>query len=574
MQNDEKNPAKLIFLVALILILVLLIAAIDNKIVRLIFVLVLFVSIAILVMSFVADRRKKINVGFHKVKELKHDVEEGFVIKKPEQSLAQKAPESLNPREEFKKLLKEILLLIKNNIVADSVAFYWSNEDKGQMVFEEGVTVHKFNFVKRYNWNDDALTMSAKTGTPKVIGDINLSAGEDIIKYQNPRVGVKSLLVYPVSYRDKIVGVVLLDSAHAQAFSQADVENVKMFCELISDLIENYIAKFELYYKARILEIISDVETLNTDVLLAKVRDFAIKVLDCVAVAVVLYENGRWIVSMSYSRVGKYVEAGTEINLAGSLVGEVITNGVPKIVSSTRSQDKVIRFTEGEKINIESSIAVVPIIYGRKCYGAILFEHSKPGFFSSYNDVKKLQDLATVLGILLENISLNELVENYFGYDEETSLMKKSYFYNQLNIEIERKSRHDGELTLALISVDNVDYIKDTYGDDAVKFAQLYVSKIIKSNVNSYDLVESLEENLIAVALVETGPNDAYIWAEKLRKLISNQEIKFKDRSFGVTITAGISAWDNDKSAEEFVDRAKKSFLKIRQNVENVVRVF
>ncbi|WP_143713376.1 hypothetical protein [Candidatus Kryptobacter tengchongensis] len=122
--------------------------------------------------------------------------DEGFVIRKPEQGLSTSF-EKLNPREEFKELLKKILLLIKKNIVADSVAFYWANEDKKQMVFEEGITDLGFNFVRRYNWDDDALSMVAKTGRPKLIGDINSSASEDVIKYQSPKAGSKSLLVHP-----------------------------------------------------------------------------------------------------------------------------------------------------------------------------------------------------------------------------------------------------------------------------------------------------------------------------------------------------------------------------------------
>ncbi|CUT08192.1 hypothetical protein JGI9_01413, partial [Candidatus Kryptonium thompsonii] len=83
-----------------------------------------------------------------------------------------------------------------------------------------------------------------------------------------------------------------------------------------------------------------------------------------------------------------------------------------------------------------------------------------------------------------------------------------------------------------------------------------------------------LDDDLIGVALVETGPNDAYIWAEKLRRIISNQEIKFEDKSFSVTVTIGVSAWDGERSADNFVEKVKRNFLKVLQNSENVVKVF
>ena len=176
--------------------------------------------------------------------------------------------------------------------------------------------------------------------------------------------------------------------------------------------------------------------------------------------------------------------------------------------------------------------------------------------------------------MLLENENLNEVIESYFIYDEETLLMKKNYFYSRLNTEISRKAKHGGELTLVLISVDNVDYIKSTYGDESVKVIQPRIAEIVRSNLNSYDLAGKLDDDLIGVALVETGPNDAYIWAEKLRRIISNQEIKFEDKSFSVTVTIGVSAWDGERSADNFVEKVKRNFLKVLQNSENVVKVF
>ncbi len=577
MAGEDKNPARLIVLLTFALILVFLIIAVDNIVAKIAFGFILLMLIGLVILGVFLEKRKKMvrQVITIKEKRTKYESDEGFIVKKAEQSSSQPSFEKLNPRDEFRELLRKVLVLIKDNIVSNSVAFYWSNEEKKQMVLEEGITDLGFNFVKRYNWDDDILTTVAKTGVPKIIGDINSVAEEDIIKYQSPKVGVKSLLVCPVSYKNKIIGVILLDSKEAQTFSENDVKNVEHFSDLISSLIGNYITKYELYHKAKILEVISEAGLDKIDDVLSRIQNFAVKVLDCVAVAVVLFENGKWIVALGYSRLGKYVETGTEVKTEGTLVGEAILKGTPKVVPSTRSQGKVLRFTDDEKINIESSIAVVPIIYGRKCYGAMLFEHPKPNFFSSYSEIKKLEELATVIGMLLENIALSELVENYFMYDEETTLMRKNYFYSRLDIEIERKAKHGGELTLVLISIDNIDYIEETYGVDAVKVIQPYISKIIKSNIDRYDLAGKLDDNLIGVALVESGVDKAYIWAEKLRKTISTQEIKFKDRSFAVTITAGVSAWDGDRNAIEFIDRVNRTFTKLRESSSgNLVKVF
>ena len=41
-----------------------------------------------------------------------------------------------------------------------------------------------------------------------------------------------------------------------------------------------------------------------------------------------------------------------------------------------------------------------------------------------------------------------------------------------------------------------------------------------------------------------------------------------------MTVTIGVSAWDGERSADNFVEKVKRNFLKVLQNSENVVKVF
>ncbi len=571
MPKEEKNPAGFIAVVAFSLMLLFLIVVTDNKTIRFILAVALITSSLILLLIFLDKRKKATKLANLKTKMPKTSTqyEEGFVIKKQEQTTSTPT-EKLNPRDEFKTLLRQVLTIIKNQTFSDSVAFYWANEDKRQMVFEDGITELGYNFVRRYNWNDDALTDVARTGNPKIIGDI--LAEKDIIKYQSPSVGVKSLLAYPVTYRNKVIGVLLLDSKQTQIFGDDDLKSIALFADLISNLIENYTTKFDLFYSDKVLEVINDSDLMSVEQILNKIQNFAIRTLDCVAFGTVLQEDEKWVVKIGQSKTGKYIDPGTPIDLNGTIVGETIMTGRPKIIPSTRTADKVVRFTENEKINLESSIAVIPISHGSKCYGAMIFEHSKPNFFSSYSDLQKLEALAKITGVILENENLNELIESYFIYDEMTSLMRKNYFMLRLDAEIERKSKHGGFLSLVLLSVDNFDYIRKTYGDEAISLILPEISNIVKEQINKFDLAGKLEENLIGVALVEMDSIEAQLWAEKLRRIILNHEIKFKDKSLSVTITAGVSSWDGDRNAEEFFLRVKSDFLRIERT--NIVRVF
>jgi hypothetical protein len=122
------------------------------------------------------------------------------------------------PRSEFHSLLDKVLLVLKDVLFAHSVAFFWANREKQQMVLESMATDSK-NFMtgKRFGMEQDLLSQVAASGKPQVLGRMDPGSGKDLLKYYEVLDEVKSVLVVPVFFmsgsRDIVpVGVVVADS--------------------------------------------------------------------------------------------------------------------------------------------------------------------------------------------------------------------------------------------------------------------------------------------------------------------------------------------------------------------------
>jgi len=74
--------------------------------------------------------------------------------------------------------------------------------------------------------------------------------------------------------------------------------------------------------------------------------------------------------------------------------------------------------------------------------------------------------------------------------------------------------------------------------------------------------------------LVNTSPNEAYVWAEKVRKNIASNVINIDQKSFSVTVSIGVCGTLSAMSDVELVEKAGHVLSKAIEAGGNVVRVY
>src|SRR5215813_14713654 len=151
--------------------------------------------------------------------------------------------------------------------------------------------------------------------------------------------------------------------------------------------------------------------------------------------------------------------------------------------------------------------------------------------------------------------------------DGLTRIFNKKYFLDSLRKEFAYCLRHRIPLSLAMFDVDHFKRINDTYGHQAGDYVLARIAQRISEIVRAEDLFARYGGEEFALMLRETVEEQAYVAAERCRRIVDVTDFNFGGTPIKVTISVGIATLlDSDFSqpedlisaADRFLYRAKK----------------
>lgn len=491
------------------------------------------------------------------------------------------------PKSEFGFLVKKVLTVVKEVNFAHTVAFFWVNKEKNQIVLESFVSdSDKFMTHRRREIGSDVISQVALTGQPKILSQVNAAGQLEMLGYYEAVEPVKTFVAVPIFYTKSAavphepVAVLTIDCIDEDAYGTETLTSLGQFTKLISALIRSYTDKYDLLLDSEVLRSISRMrEQIKIEFSLHNVvRTIGEETSRLVAwdyVSIVLFDESRksWVVHFVMNRMNDaYVASTQEIDPHQSLVGGVIQSGVPRIIDSMEGIE-LPRFYKAERIDSKGAFMVLPIISTSRCYGVLTVE-SKDTKTYSEAEIKLLEKLVDTAAQALEVLNLTDLVNNYVLMDETTGVATRSYFVNRVQEEVHRANDFGTDLTLVMLSIDSMNEHLHRYGKEGFDFVLQNIGRMIKSSVRPYDLVGRYDYNRFAVLLVSTSAKDANLWSEKLRKNIASNIINVDQKSFSVTVSIGVCGAVSETSDIELLENASQTLKKAVEAGGNVVRVF
>ncbi|HTY37113.1 MAG TPA: sensor domain-containing diguanylate cyclase [Bacteroidota bacterium] len=491
------------------------------------------------------------------------------------------------PKSEFGFLMKKVLTVVKEVNFAHTVAFFWVNKDKNQIVLESFVSdSDKFMTHRRRELGTDVISQVAISGQPRILNQVNAAGQLEMLGYYEAVEPVKTFVAAPIFYTKSStvphepVAVLTIDCIDEDAYGPETLSSLGQFTKLISALIRSYTDKYDLLLDSEVLRSITRMrEQLKIEFSLHNVvRTLAEETSRLVAwdyVSVVLFDENRktWVVQFVLNRMNdSYVNATQEIDPHQSLVGGVIQSGVPRIIDSMTGIE-LPRFYKAERVDSKGACMILPIISSSRCYGVIAVESKDTKTYSD-PEVKLLEKLVETTAVALEVLNLTDVVNNYVLMDETTGVATRSYFASRVQEEVHRANDFGTELTLVMLSIDSMNEHLHRYGKDGFDFVLQNIGRMIKSSVRPYDLVGRYDFNRFAVLLVSTAAKEAHLWAEKLRKNIASNIINVDQKSFSVTVSIGVCGAVSQTSDIELLENAGQTLKKAVEAGGNVVRVY
>ena len=172
----------------------------------------------------------------------------------------------------------------------------------------------------------------------------------------------------------------------------------------------------------------------------------------------------------------------------------------------------------------------------------------------SEQNLQFLSKMAKFASVAVENSRLYRMAT----LDRMTGLYIHHYFQERLIAEIKRVERSNVPLTLLMADLDHFKSVNDTYGHYQGDIILKGTAKIIHQNIRSFDIASRYGGEEFAIILTETGIDEAFIIAERLRKKIESEIYSNEITDINITISIGLAQYDSN-SNETNIDLIKRS---------------
>lgn len=165
-----------------------------------------------------------------------------------------------------------------------------------------------------------------------------------------------------------------------------------------------------------------------------------------------------------------------------------------------------------------------------------------------------------------------EAYKRLASIDSLTGVINRREFMRRAKMEVARRLRHQGELSVMLLDVDYFKQVNDNHGHPAGDRVLKFVAQAIVSALRESDILGRIGGEEFAVLLPSTDGPSAGATAERVRSAIENLRIQVGEKEIMVTISIGISEFaTGDISIEPAMVRADRALYRAKEQGRNRV---
>ncbi len=184
---------------------------------------------------------------------------------------------------------------------------------------------------------------------------------------------------------------------------------------------------------------------------------------------------------------------------------------------------------------------------------------------------QKLQDLEDEANALRKNLKLAH--EKAF-LDSVTGLPNRLAYNEKIDMECKFWKRYRIPISLLVWDVDHFKRINDVYGHKAGDKTLALVAQLLQSNCRETDFIARYGGEEFAMLLHNVNAEQSLATAEKIRRLIEHSDFNYHGKRVHITISCGISDFQNGDDHESVFERADQALYDSKENGRNRCTVF
>ncbi len=160
--------------------------------------------------------------------------------------------------------------------------------------------------------------------------------------------------------------------------------------------------------------------------------------------------------------------------------------------------------------------------------------------------------------------------------DGLTKCYNKTFFNNQLELEVKKCKVTGKPLTLIIFDLDHFKKLNDTYGHDAGDYVLKEKSRVIKENgIRQGDVFARYGGEEFCILLPNTNLKQGFEIAERLRKLVEKHEFIYDGKRLPVSASVGIADYRQGVlTGTDLFKRADSAVYKSKEGGRNQVNFY
>ncbi|MDC7233061.1 MAG: sensor domain-containing diguanylate cyclase [Spirochaetales bacterium] len=175
-----------------------------------------------------------------------------------------------------------------------------------------------------------------------------------------------------------------------------------------------------------------------------------------------------------------------------------------------------------------------------------------------------------------ESVYLEQNLKMMTRQDALTGLYNRRYLDSRLDEEIKRYNRSHRDFSFLMLDIDNFKKVNDNlghpFGDLVLKELGTVCSGIIRGS----DIAARFGGEEFAVVLLDTPPDGALTFAERLRRAIEEMVVTNEDgQSLSVTVSIGLACVSEDiNTTADLIEGADRALYVSKKNGKNRVTLY
>jgi hypothetical protein len=401
---------------------------------------------------------------------------------------------------EFASSVKNILILVKDFYGADCAAVYWFNKNKqGFKLLAASEDDRIGEYLERFSLGNDYISTVCLRKNAEIF-NIGSDKERELISHYKNDSGIKSLMAYPLLYKDEVIAVVLCESKTLNFFGTPNIYSLKVFAESITNYIRYFSQNEDFEFESRLLKLLASGRVKDINEACEVIKSVFDRLIGYDKLYLLFGRDGSFNESKIYSAddTGSGDEPITVEE--GSILFKSVNERKIIVKDFSLADDKTFRFSSGDGNKSGSWFCCMPVLIGDRCIGAACFDFKKES--GNINEVlADVYKLIFPFYVFLASMGSGEGGKDKFSGD---------IFLARIDAEIAKcRMFNDNGLYCVYAGIDNFENLPARENTETLFYG------FLKEKFTGYDLMYRLGENKYAVIANvcsdENMPRDEYL---------------------------------------------------------------